>query len=258
MKILVPAILLAMICGSAEAALKTETVEYTHGGAVLEGYLAYDDALEGKRPAVAVVHEWWGLNAYVKKRADQLARLGYVAFALDMYGKGKVTTDAKQAGEWSAAFRNDRALGRARAAAGLAVLRNHKLTDPGRVAAIGYCFGGTTSLEMARGGADLAGAVSFHGSLDTPKPAEPGSVKARILVLHGGEDPFVPPAQVAAFEEEMRKAGADWQVHAYGGAMHSFTNPDSDGYGLKGAAYNERADRRSWEAMKLFFAEIFK
>jgi dienelactone hydrolase len=258
MKILVPAILLAMLCGSAEAALRTEAIEYRHGDAVLEGYLAYDDAFEGKRPGVAVVHEWWGLNAYVKKRADKLARMGYVAFALDMYGKGKITKDAKQAGEWSAAFRNDRAFGRARAAAGLAVLRNHKLTDVSRVAAIGYCFGGTTSLEMARGGADVAGVVSFHGSLDTPRPAEAGSVKARILVLHGGDDPFVPPAQVAAFEEEMRKAGADWQVHVYGGAVHSFTNPEADGYGLKGAAYNERADRRSWEAMELFFAEIFK
>jgi len=258
MKTIAPIMLLAMLWGSAEAALKTETIEYKHGDAVLEGYLAYDDAVEGKRPGVAVVHEWWGLNPYVKKRVEQLAGLGYVAFALDMYGKGKLTKDPKEATEWSAPFKNDRSFGRARAAAGLAVLKNHKLVDARRIAAIGYCFGGTSVLEMARGGADLAGVASFHGGLDAPDPAKPGAVKAKVLVLAGGDDPFVPPAQVTAFEEEMRKAGADWQVHLYGGAAHSFTNPEADGYGLKGPAYNERADRRSWEAMKVFFAEIFK
>lgn len=238
--------------------MRTEAVEYRHGDVVLEGYLAYDDAFEGKRPGVAVVHEWWGLNAYVKKRADQLGRMGYVAFALDMYGKGEMTKDAKQAGEWSAVFKNDRAFGRARAAAGLAVLKGHPLADARRVVAIGYCFGGAMALEMARGGADIGGAVSFHGSLDTPMPAESGAVKAKVLVLHGGDDPFVPQAQVAAFEDEMRKAGADWQVNVYSGTVHSFTNPEADGYGLEGVAYNEKADRRSWEAMKLFLAEIFK
>jgi len=243
--------------GKAEAAMKTEAVEYKHGDAVMEGYLAYDDAVEGKRPGVAVVHEWWGISPYVKKRAEQLARMGYVAFALDMYGKGKVTQDPKVATEWSAPFKNDRSFGRARAAAGLTVLKNHKLVDARRIAAIGYCFGGTSVLEMARGGADLAGVASFHGGLDAPDPAKPGAVKAKVLVLAGGDDPFVPPAQVTAFEEEMRKAGADWQVHLYGGAAHSFTNPEADGYGLKGASYNEKADRRSWEAMKAFFAEIF-
>jgi dienelactone hydrolase len=257
MKILVPALLLAMLLGNAEAAVKTEAIEYRHGDVVLEGYLAYDDAIAGKRPGVAVVHEWWGLNPYVKKRAEQLARMGYVAFALDMYGKGKTTKDPKVAKEWSDPFKKDRAFGRERAAAGLAVLKNHKLADPRRIAAIGYCFGGTVVLEAARGGADLAGVASFHGGVDTPDPAKPGSVKAKVLVLAGGDDPFVPPAQMSAFEEEMRKAGADWQVHVYGGAAHSFSNPEADGYGLKGASYNEKADRRSWEAMKDFFAEIF-
>jgi dienelactone hydrolase len=258
MKTIVPILLLVLLCGSAGAALKTETIEYKDGDAVLEGYLAYDDAIEGKRPGVVVVHEWWGQTPYVRKRAEQLAGLGYIAFALDMYGKGKTTKDPKQAGEWAAPFRTDRTFGRARAAAGLAVLKNHKLTDVRRVAAIGYCFGGTAVLEMARGGADLAGVASFHGTLETPMPAGPGSVKAKVLVLHGGDDPFVPPGQVAAFEEEMRKAGGDWQVNIYSGAMHAFTNPDVDSYGLKGAAYNERADRRSWEAMRIFFAEIFQ
>jgi len=258
MRYFLPAVLLAMLCGNAGAALKTEVIEYKHGDTVLEGYLAYDDAIEGKRPGVLVAHEWWGLTDYERNRADQLARLGYVAFALDMYGKGKVTKDPGVAGQWSGTFRNDRSLGRARAGAGLDVLKNHKRVDARRIAAIGYCFGGTVVLEMARGGADLAGVASFHGGLDTPEPAKTGAVKAKVLVLAGGDDPFVPPANVTAFEEEMRKAGADWQIHVYGGAVHSFTNPGVDAYGLKGAAYNERADRRSWEAMKVFFAEIFK
>jgi len=258
MKYVMSLALLAMLWGNAHAALKTEAVEYRHGDTVLEGYMAYDDAVQGKRPGVLVVHEWWGHNPYVRKRAEQLARLGYVAFALDMYGKGKTTKDAKQAGEWAAAFRDDRKFGRARAGAGLEVLKKHPLVDGKRIAAIGYCFGGTVVLEMARGGADLAGVASFHGGLDTPLPAEAGAVKAKVLVLHGGDDPFVPPEKVTAFEDEMRKAGADWQVHAYGGAVHSFTNPEADGYGLKGAAYNERADRRSWEEMRVFLAEIFR
>ncbi len=242
----------------ASAAVKTETIDYKQGDTVLSGVLAYDDAIQGKRPGIVVVHEWWGRNAYVQRRAEKLAQLGYVAFAIDMYGKGQATTDPKVAGEWAGAVKKDRTLGRERFDAGLKVLKEFRLTDPARVAAIGYCFGGTVVLEMARGGADLAGVVSFHGGLDTTAPAEPGKVKARVLALAGGDDPFVPPAQVNAFEDEMRKAGADWQLVSYGGAMHSFTNPDADGYHLKGAAYNEKADRRSWEAMQVFFKEIFK
>lgn len=258
MKFILPSVLLLVLCGNAEAAMKAEAVEYRHGDAVLQGYVAYDDALSGKRPGVLVVHEWWGHNDYVRRRAEQLARMGYVAFALDMYGKGKIAREAKDAAQLSGAFKSDRKFGRARAGAGLDVLKGHPLVDGKRVAAIGYCFGGTVVLEMARGGADVAGVASFHGNLDTPAPAEAGNVRAKVLVLHGGDDPFVPQANVAAFEEEMRKAGADWQVHVYGGAVHSFTNPDADGYGLKGAAYNERADRRSWEAMKAFLDEILR
>lgn len=260
MKYLIPVALVLTVLTAASdsrAALKTETVEYRQGDAVLEGYLAYDDALAGKRPGVLVVHEWWGHTPYERKRAVQLARLGYVAFVLDMYGKGKTTADPKEAGKMAGTFKANRALAKERFDAGLAVLKKNPRVDAGKIAAIGYCFGGTVVLEMARSGEDLAGAVSFHGGLDTTAPAQPGSVKARVLVLHGGDDPFVPPAQLQAFEEEMRKAGADWQVHVYGGAVHSFTNPDSDGYGLKGAGYSPSADRRSWEAMKTFFAEIF-
>ena len=258
MKYAISLVLLAMLLGNANAALKSEVVEYRHGDTVLEGYLAYDDAIPGKRPGILVVHEWWGQKSYERKRADQLARLGFVAFALDMYGKGKVTREVKEAMQWSGAFKDDRKFGRARADAGLEVLKRHPLVDGKRIAAIGYCFGGTVVLEMARGGADLAGVASFHGGLDTPAPAEAGKVKAKVLVLQGGDDPFVPQAQLNAFEEEMRKAGADWQVHVYGGAVHSFTNPESGGHGLKGVAYNERADRRSWEEMKVFLAEIFR
>lgn len=242
----------------AQAGVKTEVVEYRHGDVVLEGYLAYDDSIQGKRPGVVVVHEWNGHTPYVRMRAEQLARLGYVAFALDMYGKGVRAKDAKEAAALAGIYMGDRKLMRARAAAGLEVLRNRPEADPARLAAIGYCFGGTTVLEMARGGADLVSVVSFHGLLDTPNPGDARNIKGKVLVLHGGDDPFVPMKQVEAFQEEMRKGGVDWQFISYGGAVHRFTNPEAGSDNSKGAAYNERADRRSWEAMKAFFAETFK
>jgi dienelactone hydrolase len=241
-----------------QAGVKAELVEYKHGDVALEGYMAYDDAIQGKRPGVIVVHEWMGHNPYVRKRAEQLAKLGYIAFAIDMYGKGVRAKDAKEAAALSNIYRSDRRLMRARANAGLEVLKKHPLADPGRIAAIGYCFGGTTALETARSGADLAGVVSFHGGLDSPNPGDAKNIKGKVLALHGGDDPYVPPEQVIKFEEEMRKAGVDWQLVSYGGAVHSFTNPEAGNDPSKGAAYNEKADRRSWEAMKLFFAEIFK
>jgi dienelactone hydrolase len=243
---------------SAHAELKTIVTEYKHGDTVLEGYLAYDDSVEGKRPGVIVVHEWWGINNYVRMRTEQLAKLGYIAFAIDMYGKGVRAKDAKEAGALSGTYTSDRQLMRSRASAGLEVLKNHSLTDPKRIAAIGYCFGGTTVLEMARGGAELAGVVSFHGGLATPNPGDAKNIKGKILVLHGADDPFVPPKQVMAFQDEMGNAGVDWQMVSYGGAVHSFTNPDSGNDPSKGAAYSEKADRRSFEAMKDFFAEILK
>src|SRR5262249_7260168 len=160
----------------------------------------YDDAASGKRPGVLVAHEWTGHNPYVRKRAEQLAGLGYVAFALDMYGKGVHAKDAQEAAKMAAVYKDDRKLMRARAAAGLDVLRKQRQVDPQRIAAMGYCFGGTTVLELARGGAELAGVVSFHGGLATPTPADAKSIKGKVLVLHGADDPFVPPAEVAAFE----------------------------------------------------------
>jgi dienelactone hydrolase len=259
MKTILGIVLISLLAvGGAQAGIRTERIEYRQGDAVLEGYLAYDDSMTGKRPGVLVVHEWWGLNDYAQARAEQLARLGYVAFALDMYGKGVSTRDPKEAGKLAGQFRTDRALGRARAAAGMAVLTGRPEVDPSRVAAIGYCFGGTVVLEMARGGADLKGVVSFHGGLAAPKPAAVGDIKGKVLVLHGADDQFESPAEIAAFQEEMRRARVDWQMNYYGGAMHSFTNPASGSYGIKGVGYNAEADRRSWLAMRNFFDEIFK
>ena len=235
-----------------------ETVEYKDGDVTLKGYLAYDDAKPGKRPGVLVIHEWWGLNEYAKSRAEQLAKLGYVAFAADMYGDGFVTTSAEEAGKHAGQFKEDRVAGRRRIRAGLAVLQQQKLVDAHRIAAIGYCFGGTSVLELARSGADVAGVVSFHGGLATPLPAKAGEVKAKVLVCHGADDAFESPAEIAAFQQEMREAGADWRMIYYGGALHSFTNPQSGKFGIPGVAYNEKADRRSWADMQQFFAEIFR
>jgi len=258
MKVLILALVLFLAAGVAQAAVHTEVVEYKHGDTVLEGYLAYDDSSAGKRPGVLVVHEWTGHNPYVRKRAEQLAALGYVAFALDMYGKGVHAKDAKEAASLASAYKNDRKLMRARARAGLDVLQKQALVDTQRLAAIGYCFGGTTVLELARDGAELAGVVSFHGDLSTPNPEDAKNIKAKVLAQHGADDPFVPPPQVAAFEEEMRKGGVDWQLIKYGGAVHSFTNPGAGNDNSKGAAYNAKADRRSWDAMQRLFQEIFQ
>lgn len=242
----------------AEAKIRTDTVEYRDGDTILEGFLAYDDAAKGKRPGVAVVHEWWGLNDFIKGKTQELANLGYVAFAIDMYGKGVRAKTAEEAGKLAGIYRADRKLMRRRAYAGLDVLKKYPLTDPSKVAAIGYCFGGGTVLEMARGGADLKGVVSFHGNLDNPNPGDAKNIRASVLVLHGADDPFVKPEQVNAFWDEMKKTSADWQVNIYSGAVHSFTNPASGNDPSKGVAYNEKVARRAWNAMRLFFDEIFK
>ena len=250
--------LIGIFASTGTAKLRSELVEYRDGDAVMEGYLVYDDAVAGKRPGVLVVHEWMGLNDYAKKRADQLAGLGYVAFAADIYGKGIRPKDTSEAGQFAGRYKADRKLLRSRVNAAFAVLKKHELTDQKKTAAIGYCFGGTTVLELARSGADVAGVVSFHGGLDTPTPADARNIKAKVLAQHGANDPFVKPQEVAAFQEEMRSAGVDWYFVSYGNAVHSFTNPEAGNDPKKGAAYNEKADKRSWEAMKSFFVEIFK
>ena len=250
---------LALACAlAARAQLHTETIEYKQGGKVLQGYLAYDEAIAGLHPGVLIVHQWKGLGDYEKKRAEMLARLGYVAFAVDIYGKGIRPKDAQAAGAEAGKYKQNRQLLRARVQAGLAVLQKQERADPKRIAAIGYCFGGTTVIELARSGADIAGVVSFHGGLDSPTPADGKNIKCKVLALHGGDDPFVPAKDLAAFEDEMRSAKVDWQLVKYGGAVHSFTDWNATDNKLPGAAYNESADRRSWEAMKQFFAEIFR
>ena len=240
------------------AAIKTQVVEYKQGDTLLEGYLAYDSSGPAKKPGILVVHEWTGLGAYAKKRAEMLAQLGFVAFAADIYGKGIRPTDPKEAGKISSAYKNDRALLRARATAGLKELEKQPNVDATKVAAIGYCFGGTTVLELARSGAPLQGIVSFHGGLDSPHPEDAKQIKAKVLILHGADDPHVPEAQVQAVENELKAAKVDWQLIKYSGAVHAFTNPDAGNDNSKGAAYNESADKRSWQAMKDFFGEILK
>ena len=247
----------ALISSAVRAELHTETIEYKQGDVVMEGYLAYDTAAAGKRPGVLVVHDWMGQGKYSKFRADELAKLGYVAFAADIYGKGVRPANPKEAGEQAGKYKADRPLLRARVQAGLDALKARDNVDPTKIAAIGYCFGGTTILELARSGADIAGVASFHGGLETPTPDDAKNIKAKVLVLHGADDPHVTPKEVLAFEDEMRKGGVDWQVVKYSNAVHSFTNPSSGSDNSKGAAYNAKADARSWEAMRAFFNEIF-
>lgn len=255
MKTFLSLLLLAAL--NTSAAIKTETVEYKEGDTVLEGYLAYDDANMNRRPGVLIVHQWKGLGDYEKKRAEMLAKLGYVAFAADIYGKGVRPKDTQEAGALAGKYKKDVELLRKRVNAGLAQLRKTRSVDTQNVAAIGYCFGGTTVLELARSGADVDGVVSFHGGLGTPNASDAKNIKGKVLALHGADDPFVPPAEVQGFEEEMRKAGADWQLVAYGNAVHSFTHWDAGTDNSKGAAYNEKADLRSWSAMRAFFDELF-
>lgn len=248
--------LLAAVAPPAAAAIHTETVTYRHGETKLKGYLAWDDSTDAKRPGVLVVHEWWGLNDYARQRAEALAGEGYVAFAADMYGDGRTTTHPEEAGQWSSAVGSNREAGMQRFMAAYDRLAKHPLVDRGRLAAIGYCFGGAVVLTAAGQGADLAGVVSFHGSL--PADAiEKGKVRARVLVCHGSQDQFVTADQVEAFEKRLDAAGADWQLVTYGGAAHSFTNPNAGKMGLEQLAYDPAADRRSWHDMLDFFAEIF-
>jgi dienelactone hydrolase len=253
------AVALIVLCLTAvEAKVVTQTVEYRQDGTVMRGFLAYDDGLKGKRPGVLVVHEWWGLNDFARERAVKLAGLGYVALAADMYGGGATTRDREEAGKLAGALRGNPDLLRARAQAAYKVLATDPRVDPKRLAAIGFCFGGTTVLELAYSGADLAGVVSFHGGLPRPQPGDLQGLKAKILVLHGGDDPHVPVADLTAFEHAMRQAGADWQMVFFGGAVHGFTNPAAGDNRASGVAYDARAARRSWRCMQAFFQEIWR
>jgi len=252
--------LLLVTSMSLQAAVVGEEVSYQAGDTTLKGYLARDAAVQGKRPGILVVHEWWGHNAYARERARQLAELGYVALAVDMYGDGKTADHPDDAGKFAAAVRNNLPLMQARFEAARAFLNSQPDVDPGQNAAIGYCFGGGVVLAMARSGADLDGVVSFHGSLGGGGTAAPGSVKARILVANGADDPFVTEEQIAAFKAEMDAAGADYTFINYPGARHSFTNPDADAFGERFGlplAYDAEADADSWAEMQAFFQSLF-
>jgi dienelactone hydrolase len=241
----------------AAAEVRTKTIPYQDGDVALQGHLAWDDSVEGKRPGVLVVHEWWGLNDYARRRAEQLAEMGYAAFALDMYGKGKVTEHPKQAGEWAGMIRENSEAWRRRALAGLTILRQVDMVDTDKLAAIGYCFGGATVMQLAYAGSDLDGVVSFHGSLPVMEVEDAEKIKAKILVCHGVADGFIPAERIAAFQAALEEAGADWQMIYYAGARHGFTNPNADKFGIDGLKYDKKADERSWQHMKDFFAEIF-
>ena len=242
---------------TSQAKIERQTISYSFGEASFEGYLVWDDSMKGKRPGILVVHEWWGLNEYARSRAEQLAELGYVAFAVDMYGKGKVTIHTEEASEWAKLTTKNLDEWGGRAEAGLNLLQANPNVDPTRLAAIGYCFGGATVMQLVYGGAPVKGVVSFHGSLPLPPESESTSHSAKVLIAHGASDPFVAKEHIGKFKAALDRAEIDWQMILYSGAQHSFTNPSADQYNLKGAKYHLKADQRSWKHMQQFFDELF-
>ena len=255
MSLILAALLILVMVPASYGKIVTKAVQYKQGDTLLEGYLAYDDRARGKRPGVLIVHEWWGLNDFAKRAAVRVAQLGYVALAADMYGKGKVTKNPEEAGRWAGQLKGT-PLMRERAQAGLEALAKQEQVDPQRLGAMGFCFGGTTVLELAYSGADVRGVVSFHGGLTAPKPEDLKNIKASFLVLHGADDPHVKPEDLAAFEGGMRQAKADWQLILFGGAVHSFTNPEATGLNIPGVAYEARTAARAFKYMEIFFKEI--
>lgn len=251
------ALALSFAATAARAEIVTKTVEYKQGDTVLEGFLAYDTAGPAKKPGVVIFHQWMGITDHERTRAQRLAQLGYVAFAADVYGKNARPTNQKEAAAAAGKFRGDVPLLRARAQAALATLRQQPNVAQDKIASIGFCFGGGAALELARSGADVLGTVTFHGSLATQTPQDAKNIRGKVLVLHGADDPNVPRAAVLGLEDEMKAAGVDWQVILYSGTVHSFTQPEAGNDPSKGNAYNAESDRRSWQAMRDFFAEIF-
>ena len=258
MKCVLWAISVALVLPSlVNAAVKSEEVTYSVGDVHLKSTIVYDDAGSAKKPGIVVLPEWWGLNDYVKHRAQMLAELGYVAIAADLFGDAKVTNDPNEAGKWAGALKTNRTELRARTNAALEQLKKNPHVDARQLGAIGYCFGGTSAVELARSGADLRAVVTFHAGLDSPDPSAGKNIKARILVCHGGDDVFSPATDIDAFEQEMRQNKVDWQMNVYGNAVHGFSNPEADKHGIPGIAYNAEADHRSWSAMRAFFKEAF-
>jgi dienelactone hydrolase len=252
------AVLIAVMSGiTAEAAVKTKVVTYTYDGTTLKGFLAWDDAVKGKRPGVLVVHEFWGLNDYARKRAEELAKLGYVAFACDMYGDGKTTEHPKEAGKFAAEVRMNLKTWQGRAMAGLKVLQDSDLVDTRNLAAIGYCFGGSTALQLAYSGAPVKAVATFHAALPTPSGDEAKAIKAKVLICHGADDTFIPKEAIDKFRAALDTAKTDYQFISYPGTVHSFTVPDADKVGLKGLSYNEKADRDSWTRLQTLLRTVF-
>jgi dienelactone hydrolase len=246
-----------MLASAAQAAVQTKAVTYQHEGVTLKGHLCWDDAVTGKRPGVIVVHEFWGLNDYAKKRAEMLAQLGYAAMAVDMYGDGKATSHSKEASEMAGTVRANLKTWQGRAQAGMKLLQAQPMVDPTKIAAIGYCFGGSTALQLAMSGADVAAVVSFHGALPAITADQAKAIKAKILICHGAEDTFITEKDCEAFRSALSKAKVDYQFHYFGGVKHSFTVPHAEDAGVAGLQYDAAADRRSWQMMLDLFKEAF-
>ena len=236
--------------------IQTRTIDYQDGEVDLQGYLAWDDAVEGKRPGVMIAHAWAGRSDFENGKAEELAKLGYVGFALDNFGKGILGRNTEENSALIQPFLDDRAMLQGRLQIALDVLKGLDEVDASRVAAIGFCFGGLCVLDLARTGTDLAGVVSFHGLFGSPGNTAGNKIKAKVLALHGWDDPMAPPDQVVSLDEELSSMGADWQLHGYGNTMHAFTNPQANDPDF-GTGYNPDADRRSWNAMQNFLSEIF-
>jgi dienelactone hydrolase len=243
---------------TARAALIKKDVEYSLAGIAYTGYVVYDDAQKGLRPGLLIAHNWMGITDETKSKAEQMAALGYVAFAVDVYGKNRRPKSIEEAGQFAGDYKKDRVKLRARMQQGLSTLLKQPFVDKNKIAVLGYCFGGTAAIELARAGADVKGVVSFHGGLDDPKPEDNQHIKAKVLALHGADDPYVSADDIKAFETGLRNAKVDWQLVRYGNTVHSFTEKAAGSDNSKGAAYNADSDRRSWQAMKEFLSEIFK
>lgn len=253
-------IICVMVPAMTIAEIKSTVIDYTIDGKPFQGYLSYDDKLKGKQPGIIVVHEWWGHNNYARNRADMLAELGYTAFALDMYGKGKLADHPENAQTYMQSVMSNMNVMEQRFNEALQLLKKQTTVDPDKIAAIGYCFGGAVVLHMAKTGAELAGVVSFHGSLSEKLQPKPNTVKASVLVLNGADDPFISAEQISAFKQSMKSANADFELINYPGAKHSFTNPDADRFGKQfdlPLEYHEAVDKQSWKEMQSFFSKIF-
>ena len=242
---------------AAPAAVKSRAVDYKIGDQDFEGIFVYPQASKGKVPGVLMVHNWLGVSDETKKQAERMAKLGLAVFAVDVYGKGIRPKGPQDAMPLAGKYKGDRKLFRERVLRGLEILREQKEVDPAKIVAAGYCFGGTGVIELARSGADVAAVVSFHGGLDSPTPADGKNIKARVVALQGADDPYVKAADIAAFQNEMRNNNVDWQMTVYGGAVHSFTDVGAGSDVKTGAAYNQKADQRSFEVFTDLIGELF-